>query len=369
VNGYDYLIVGAGFAGSVVARELADRGRKCLVVDRRDHIAGNVYDEYDRVGVRIHRYGPHIFNANSDEIVAWLSRFTDWWPYEHRVLARTSKGLVPVPVNRTTIERFFGIELRSESACRKWLDQIIPFQATPPVNVEEKVVGEVGWQLYEELFKPYTEKQWGRHPRDLSPSVVGRLAARVSDDDRYFTSKFQAQPADGYTAMFERILDHPLIEVKTSTEGDEALGGHTYYGHLVWTGPVDEYFQHHYGPLPWRSLKFRLYHEHKPDHGFELPVGVVNTPGHDVETTRVTEYRQLTGQDHDWTTLHYEFPSDEGDPYYPVPSKEAHELYRRYEEATVALPGTTFVGRLATYKYLSMHQVIGQALRVARNLP
>jgi UDP-galactopyranose mutase len=355
------LVVGAGFAGATVARQLHDQGRDVLVVDRRDHIAGNAYDEHNEHGVLFHRYGPHIFNANDLRIVEFLSRFTSWRFYEHRVLALTRVGLVPVPVNRTTVAALTGIELETEQQTSELLDQLRA-HIHDPQTVEEQVLSEVGLTIYDDLFRDYTEKQWGRPARLLDKSVVGRLRARLSDDDRYSLNRFQAMPIDGYTAMFARILEG--IEVRLSTDAQSF--DLEDFEHVVWTGPIDEAFGLCFGRLPWRSLEF----EHKHYESTELyqPVGTVNYPSAEFAFTRVTEWRHLTGQGGDWTTLTSEYPLGVGDPYYPVPAADAHAMYERYERLARRASKMTFVGRLARYQYLSMHQVVGQALKAGRTL-
>jgi UDP-galactopyranose mutase len=355
------LVVGAGFAGAIMARQLHDSGHAVRVVDRRDHIAGNAYDEPNEHGVLYHRYGPHIFNANDVRIVEFLSRFTDWRAYEHRVLALTRNGLVPVPVNRTTVSLLTGLPLKTEQETAELLEDLrIPND--DPQNVEEQVLSEVGLLIYEELFRDYTEKQWGRPGRSLDRSVVGRLRARLTDDDRYSLNRFQAMPSDGYTAMFRRLLDG--IDVTLNTDARELNVDD--FDHVVWTGPIDEAFGFCFGKLPWRSLEFE--HQHYESTELYQPVGTVNYPSAKFAFTRVTEWRHLTGQDADWTTLTSEYPLGIGDPYYPVPAADAHAMYERYDRLAKRATKMTFVGRLARYQYLSMHQVVGQALKAARTL-
>jgi UDP-galactopyranose mutase len=358
---YDYLIVGAGFAGAVIAEQLNARGKRVLLVDRRDHVAGNAYDSYDETGVLVHRYGPHFFHTNAPHVVDYLSRFTDWHPYEHRVLASVDGQLLPVPVNRTTLERFYGVELPDDAAaCNLLAHMQIPVAS--PRNSEEVCLARVGPDLYEAIFRPYTVKQWGREPAELDPTVCGRIPVRIDRDDRYFTDDFQALPAEGYTAMFARMLQH--VEVRTGVEGQTLLSSAE---RVVWTGPVDEAFGWRYGKLAWRSLKFELQHVQALDP--VQPATVVNWPSRDVEHTRITEYRQATGQGGEWTSLHVETPSSAGDPYYPVPSPQARELYAGYAELAKRRRDWTFVGRLARYQYLEMGQVVAQALKIARSLP
>ena len=365
---YDVLVVGAGYAGSVMAERLAtEAGQRVLVIDRRDHIAGNAYDYHDEHGVLVHKYGPHIFHTNSQKVVDYLSRFTEWRPYEHRVLARVDGKLVPMPINRTTINELYGLGLEADEDVERFLEE-----RAEPVdyirNSEDVVVAKVGRELYEKFFRGYTRKQWQRDPSELAASVCARIPIRTNTDDRYFTDSFQEIPRDGYTAMFERILDHPLIDVSLGTDFWD-VRNEVEYGHTVYTGPVDKYFDYEFGPLPYRSLEFELRNVPTPDGGLHLPTGSVNEPDFEVPYTRTTEFRHISGQSpHTSSTLAVEFPRAEGDPYYPIPNDETRALYKRYEERGAALPDVTFVGRLARYQYLNMDQVVGQALSVAEKL-
>jgi UDP-galactopyranose mutase len=360
---FDWLIVGAGFAGSVLAERLAtQRGDKVLVIDRRDHIAGNAYDHLDEAGVLIHRYGPHIFHTNSEAVFSHLSKFTAWRPYEHRVLAEvvsptTGRTVqVPMPINLDTINTLYGLSLTEEEV-EGWMAA----RAEKPDQIrtsEDVVVAKVGRELYELFFRGYTRKQWALDPSELDKSVTARVPTRTNTDDRYFTDRFQAMPRDGYTAMFARMLDQPGITVRTGMDFAEARKRFS-FRRIIWTGPVDEYFGFRYGKLPYRSLKFR--HE-TLDREWALPTGTVNHPAEETPFTRVSEYKWITGQQHPRTSVTYEFPSAEGDPYYPIPRPENAALYKRYEALADAEQDTWFVGRLATYRYYNMDQVVGQAL-------
>jgi UDP-galactopyranose mutase len=360
----DWLIVGAGFAGTTLAERIASqRDENVLIVDRRPHIGGNAYDRPDEAGVLIHQYGPHIFHTNSDEIVDYLSQFTAWRPYEHRVLAEVRGGLVPIPINRTTLNKLFGLELGTDAEAAAYLAS----RAEPVGEIrtsEDVVVSAVGRELYELFFQGYTRKQWGIDPSGLDKAVTARIPTRTNTDDRYFGDKHQIMPADGYTAMFRNMLDHSNIDVLLGTDyrdvKDRIAAGHTIY-----TGPIDEYFDFRFGKLPYRSLRF----EHKVvDEARFQPVAVVNYPSPDVPYTRITEYKHLTGQKHPKTSITYEYPSAEGDPYYPIPRPENQELFKKYEALADATPDVTFVGRLATYRYYNMDQVVGQALATFRRL-
>ena len=363
----DALVVGAGFAGSILAERLATQcDQRVLVIDTRDHIAGNAYDYVDEHGVLVHKYGPHIFHTNAMKVVDYLSRFTDWRPYEHRVLARVGGQLVPIPINRTTVNELYGLSLETDEEVQAFYDERaekIDFIKTS----EDAVVSKVGRDLYETFFRGYTRKQWQRDPSELHGSVASRIPTRTNTDDRYFTDEWQKMPAEGYTAMFERLLGHPNIEVRTGVNYFD-VRGEIDAGHTVYTGPVDRYFDRCYGELPYRSLEFQLRTEATPDFGLLQPSGSINEPGEDVPYTRTTEFRHLTGQRHDQSTLAVEYPRAEGDPYYPIPTDETKALYKRYEALAAEEEKVTFVGRLARYQYLNMDQVTAQALSTFEKL-
>lgn len=356
------LVVGAGFAGATCARQLAEAGYAVTVVDRREHIGGNAYDHLDAHGVLVHRYGPHIFHTNSEKVFAFLSRFTEWRLYEHRVLAQVGELQLPIPINRTTINRLYGLDL-DEAGVAAYLDGVRePRQ--PLASSEDVVLNSVGRHLCDTFFRGYTRKQWGLELGELSAGVAARIPTRSNDDDRYFTDRFQGMPLQGYTAMFERLLDHPGITVRTGTEY-RAVRAEQAWDHLVFSGPVDEYFDFRLGKLPYRSLRFE--HRHVADSGLVQAVGTVNHPNEHAYT-RETEFRHLTGQAHGGTSLVREFPTDEGDPYYPIPAAANEALYKRYEALADAEAGVTFVGRLAQYRYYNMDQVVAAALHASEQL-
>ncbi len=358
---YDYLVVGAGFAGAVMAERLArDGGKRVLVIDRRTHIGGNAYDHYDAAGILVHRYGPHIFHTNSPDIVDYLSHFTDWRPYEHRVLADIDGTRVPMPINRTTLNRLYCLDLATDGEAAAFLSSRAE-PVEPVVTSADVVISKVGRELYETFFRGYTRKQWGLDPSELDKSVTARVPTRTNTDDRYFTDSFQAMPAQGYTAMFNAMLDHPLIDIELGVDFRD-ISDRIEFGRLVYTGPIDEYFGYRYGKLPYRSLDFR--HE-TLNKEWVQPVAVVNYPLETVPYTRVTEYKHLTGQTAPQTSVTYEYPCAEGDPYYPVPRPENEALFKRYE-ALARSSSVLFVGRLATYRYYNMDQVVGQALATYR---
>ncbi|MFL6514692.1 MAG: UDP-galactopyranose mutase [Chthoniobacterales bacterium] len=359
---FDYLVVGAGFAGSVVAERLArELNQTVLLCDRRNHVGGNAYDCADKAGVLIHQYGPHIFHTNSKEIFDYLSQFTAWRAYEHRVLASVNGTLYPVPVNLDTINRVFGLDL-SEHQAQNFLASVA--ETRDPIRTSEDVVlSRVGRELYEKFFRGYTRKQWGLDPSQLDAQVTARIPVRTNRDDRYFTDAFQFMPKQGFTRMFENMLDHPNITIDLNADYREVCK-HVRFRKLIFTGPVDEFFEYRFGKLPYRSLEFR--HE-TLDQEWLQPVAVVNYPN-EFDYTRITEFKHLTGQKSPRTSIVYEYPRASGDPYYPVPRPENAAIYSRYRELADSTSNVHFVGRLATYRYYNMDQVVGQALTLYKKL-
>jgi UDP-galactopyranose mutase len=359
---FDYLIVGAGFAGSVLAERLASvANKKVLIIDQRNHIAGNAYDYYNEDGVLIHKYGPHIFHTNSKNIIDYLGQFTEWRPYEHRVLASVDGQLVPIPINLNTINQLYGLNLCSET-----IDQFFEKRAEKVDKVrtsEDVVISKVGRELYEKFFKGYTKKQWDLDPSELDASVTARVPVRNNRDNRYFTDTYQLMPLHGYTKMFENMLSHPNIKVMLNTDYRE-IADVVPYKNLIYTGPIDEYFNFCYGKLPYRSINFKFETLDLETYQF---TGTINYPN-EYAYTRITEFKYLTGQQHKKTTIVYEFPSAEGDPYYPIPRLENAEIYRKYEALAATMTNTYFTGRLATYKYYNMDQVVAQSLTLFKKL-
>ncbi len=352
---YDCLIVGAGFAGSVCAERLASAGRRVLLCDKRGHIGGNAYDHYDDAGILIHRYGPHIFHTASPRIFRYLSSFTNWRPYEHHVLASVDGRLLPFPINIDTVNRLYDLALDESN-----IEEFYQRRAEPigrPRTSEDVVLSRVGRDLYEKFFRNYTRKQWGLDPSELDAAVAARVPARTDRDDRYFTDAFQAMPLHGYTRLFERMLDLPNITVVLNTDYRD-LVREVSFREMIDTGPIDAYFDQRFGPLPYRSLDFAFETHDCPKY---QPGAVINYPNEHAYT-RITEFKYLTGQTHHKTTIVKEFPRDDGDPYYPVPRAENAERYRAYKKLADATPKVHFVGRLATYKYYNMDQVVAQAL-------
>ncbi|MDQ6629877.1 MAG: UDP-galactopyranose mutase [Pseudomonadota bacterium] len=360
--GFDTLVVGAGFAGSVLAERLASElGQRVLVVDKRPHIGGNAYDRYDDAGVLMHPYGPHIFHTNSADIFEYLSRFTEWRPYQHRVLASVDGQEVPMPINLDTVNKLYGLKLTAFEM-QAWFDSVAE-KKDRLVTSEDAVVSKVGRELYNKFFRGYTRKQWGLDPSELDASVTSRVPTRTNRDDRYFADTYQAMPKHGYTRMFEKMLAHPNIKVMLNTDYRE-VADLLPWKHMVYTGPIDAFFNHRHGKLPYRSLEFK--HVTLEQDQFQA-VGTVNYPN-DYAYTRISEFKHITGQKHSATSIVYEYPKAEGDPYYPVPRPENAALYRLYEADAEKMHNVTFVGRLATYKYYNMDQVVGQSLAAFKRL-
>jgi UDP-galactopyranose mutase len=359
---FDYLVVGAGFAGSTIAERLAaDAGKKVLICDRRPHIGGNAYDHHDADGILVHKYGPHIFHTNARSVFDYLSAFTEWRPYQHRVLASVDGQLLPVPINLDTVNRLYGLNLTSFE-----LEKFFESVAEPVAKVrtsEDVIVSKVGRELYDKFFRNYTRKQWGLDPSELDAMVTARVPVRTNRDDRYFTDTYQVMPLHGYTRMFERMLSHPNIKILLNADYRE-IKAMIPHREVIFTGPVDEYFGYRLGRLPYRSLNFKF---ETRNVAVAQAGPVINYPNEQAYT-RVTEFKYLTGQEHPKTTLVYEYACAEGDPYYPIPRPENAALYKRYQELAAATPGVHFLGRLGTYKYYNMDQVVAQALTLYSKL-
>jgi UDP-galactopyranose mutase len=356
------LIVGTGFTGSVIARQLSDADHKVAIIDKRPHIGGNAFDSHDSNGVLIHNYGPHIFHTNSEQIFNYLSQFTQWLNYEHRVRSVVNNQHYPFPINKDTVNKLYNLDLDEEGI--KSFFENVREPRNPIKTSEDVVLNSVGRDLYEKFFLNYTKKQWGLHPSELKAGVAARIPVRTNNDDRYFTDKFQVMPLNGYTKMFECMLDHPNISVSTGVNFADVKDQYPDH-HIVYTGPIDEYFDFCFGKLPYRSLRFE--HEHFPCMERFQEVGTINFPN-DYDYTRVTEFKHLTGQVYSGTSTVKEYPQAEGDPYYPVPNDVNEALFKQYENLAKSEPNVTFVGRLAQYRYYNMDQVVGAALTAAKKL-
>lgn len=378
---WDFLIIGAGFSGLVLAERLATQlGKRSLIVEKRDHIGGNSYDYYDAAGVLVHKYGPHYFRTNSQKIKDYLSAFTAWQPVAYKILSYTEGRYWNFPINLNTFEQIIGRKSTSAAFARYLEEKRVPIET--PKNSEQVIVSQVGWELYEKFFLGYTLKQWKKHPQELDASVCGRIPIRTNRDDRYLKESFQALPREGYHRLFANMLAAAGDKVKVELNTDYRSVQNKYdFGQVVYTGPVDEYFDCKYGRLPYRSLRF----EHESfdatallereaiagKKGFWQPAMQVNFPN-EQDFTRIVEIKHATQQSCANTTIVREYPEDfvpnEKEPYYPIPNRATSQLYRKYKALADEEKGVHFIGRLATYRYYNMDQVVGMALNCFERL-
>lgn len=357
----DILIIGAGISGAVLAERYASIGKKVLIIEKRDHIAGNCYDYVDENGILVSKYGAHLFHTNDESVWEYVNKFSEWYPWEHKVIARVGDKTVPIPVNIITVNELFGTTITNEEEMKTWLEEHRSPIAKPS-NGEEAVLSRVGPVLYEKMFKHYTKKQWDKYPAELDASVLERIPVRTNFDDRYFSDTYQALPKGGYTQLFENVLDHPNIEVLLETDYFDVKGQYSNYEKLFYTGPVDRFFEFKHSlleKLEYRSINFV---SETVDAEFFQENSVVNYPGTEVDFTRIIEYKHFGNQKSDKTTIVKEFTVDEGEPYYPVPNPRNQEIYARYKEEADQLTDVYFVGRLANYKYFNMDQAFKNAL-------
>ncbi|WP_337269010.1 UDP-galactopyranose mutase [Oryzifoliimicrobium ureilyticus] len=362
---YDWLIVGAGFTGAVLAERIASQlGQKVLVVDRRDHIAGNAYDYRGPLGILVHKYGPHIFHTNSKMVWNYLSRFTQWMPYFHKVVGSVDGQFVPIPFNINSIEMTFPQGM-AQRLCEELVETYGFGKKIPIMKLRETDAPNMRYiadYVYDKVFKNYTFKQWNLRPEDLDPMVTARVPFFISRDDRYFQDTYQAMPREGYTRLFERMLDHENIHVSLETEYKHAVESNP-DARVVFTGPIDEFFDYQFGALPYRSLRFEMRQE--PDQ-WAQPVGTVNYPN-EFDFTRITELKHLTRDRADGTLLIEEYPeayvAGKNEPYYPVPTPDTSKMLKPYQELAGSLSGKVwFAGRLGDYAYYNMDQACGRAL-------
>jgi len=365
----DWLIVGAGFTGCTLAERIASQlGKKVLLVDRRPHIGGNAYDHYDDHGVLVHKYGPHIFHTNSRKVWEYLSQFTEWRPYYHRVLASIEGQLVPLPFNLNAIHLLFPRRM-AERLEEKLIGTYGYGTKIPILRLREEQDAELRFladYVYKYVFEGYTLKQWGMRPEELDGSVTARVPILVSRDDRYFQDTYQAMPKYGYTRMFEKMISHPNISVLLNADWKE-IEGHISFDFLVFTGPIDEFFDYLHGELAYRSLRFSFEYVYDVLNSHVQPVGTINYPNEHT-FTRITEFKHLTGQHHIGSTLAIEYPEtyipSENEPYYPVLKKENQEKYDLYRREASKLKNVIFAGRLGEYRYYNMDQAVARALKV-----
>lgn len=353
---FDVLVIGCGLAGMTASRILAEKGHKVLIVDKRNHIGGNIYDYYNEAGILIHKYGPHIFHTNNEEVWKFLSRFTEWREYQHTVLSYVNGTLVPMPINLDTINMLYSTNY--DSITIKDFFNNVKENVNEINNSKDVIVSQVGEELYKLFFEGYTKKQWDLYPYELGKEVTSRVPTRHNRDPRYFTDRYQGMPKHGYTKMAESILDHENIKIMLNTTYEE-IKNEINYDKIIFTGCIDEFFEEKYGELPYRSLNFI---EETHDKEFYQTVGVVNYPN-DYEYTRITEYKYFTGQKHDKTTIMKEISSATGEPYYPIPKLENKDLYAKYKKEAEDSKDVYFLGRLGTYSYMNMDAVVDQAIK------
>ena len=357
----DILIIGAGISGAVLAERYAAIGKKVLILEKRDHIAGNCYDYIDENGILVSKYGAHLFHTQYEEVWKYVNKFSNWYKWEHKVIAKVDGQLVPIPVNITTVNKLFNENISTEAEMEAWLEKT-RIDIPNPANGEEAVLNKVGHELYEKMFRHYTKKQWDKYPEELDASVLERIPVRKNFDDRYFGDKYQALPEGGYTQMFEKILAHPNITVRLDTDYFDVKDEISGYTKLFYTGPIDRFFEFKHSleeKLEYRSINFvkeTLNVQHFQENS------VVNYPGMEVDFTRIIEYKHFGNQQTEKTTIVREFTTDEGEPYYPVPNARNREIYEKYKEEAEQLKDIYFVGRLANYKYFNMDQAFKNAL-------
>ncbi|WP_293896315.1 UDP-galactopyranose mutase [Flavobacterium sp.] len=357
----EILIIGAGISGAVLAERYASLGKKVLLIEKRNHIAGNCYDYIDENGILVSKYGAHLFHTNDETVWNYVNRFCKWYPWEHKVIARVGDKTVPIPVNITTVNELFGTDISNEQEMSAWLEENrLPIEA--PANGEEAVLNRVGLVLYEKMFKHYTKKQWDKYPAELDASVLERIPVRTNYDDRYFSDTYQALPVGGYTKLFENILNHPNIDVLLETDYFDVKEQYQDYEKVFYTGAIDRFFEFTKNldeKLEYRSINF-------VSETFDIPYfqenSVVNYPGTEVDYTRIIEYKHFGNQQSEKTTVVKEYTVAEGEPYYPVPNQRNQEIYKRYKMEADKLLDVHFVGRLANYKYFNMDQAFKNAL-------
>lgn len=360
---YDYLVVGAGLSGCVVAERIASQlNRRVLLVEKRDHIGGNCYDFYNDDGILIHKYGPHWFHTNSAVVFRYLSQFTRWRFHDHKVRSCVNGKLFPFPINLCTVNELYGMDLKRPAELQAFFDSVRIEQFGSPRNAEEVIISQIGWDLYNKFFLNYTIKQWAIHPINLEASVTARIPVRLNEDDRYFTDTYQGVPENGYTEMFNKMISSKLITVLMKTDFTEIIDQIS-FDKMIYTGSIDGYFDHMFGILPYRSLRF----EHTTfDMEYFQPYQQINYPN-DFDFTRVIEWKHATGQKHPKTTITKEFPCHEdgtNEKLYPVMTRDNLELYNRYKAEAHKLRTVKFCGRLAEYKYYNMDQVVARALSI-----
>lgn len=360
---YDFLIVGAGFSGCVLAERIASQlNKKVLIVEKRNHIGGNAYDYYNEYGILVHKYGPHWFHTNDKKVFQYLSQFTEWIPHYHRVRTYVDGMLLPIPINMDTVNMLYGMNLQSPQEVQAFYDSVRDKSITKPQNAEEMVISLVGEDLYKKFFKGYTLKQWEIHPRELAASVTARIPTRTNRDDRYFTDTYQCMPKYGYTAMFEKMIQHKNIHVLLKVDYKEVIDV-IKFNKMIYTGPIDTFFDYIHGKLPYRSLRFE--HETYPQEFYQA-YQQINYPN-EYDFTRIVEWKHATHQKHPYTTITKEYSllaGENDEKYYPIPKEDNHERFNLYKKEAEKEKNVYFCGRLADYKYYNMDQVVARALHI-----
>lgn len=357
---FDVVIVGAGISGLTLAERYALIGKRVLVVESRNHIGGNCYDYHDKCGLLVAKYGPHYFRTNDEGVWDYVKKFSEWKKFEAKVVAHVDGKKVSIPININTINQVFGIKIRGEDEMSRWLEEN-RLRIANPKNAEEAALSRVGPVLYKKIFKEYTQKQWGKDPKELSREITDRIPVRTNFDDRYFEEKYQAIPVMGYTALFEKMIESNNIKVILNKNWNELKNQVEYSEKLFFTGRIDLYFNEKFGSLEYRSIRFELETYNRENYQDYVQE---NFPSIEVPYTRIVEYKRMTGQKHPMTTISKEFPTWDGDPYYPVASEKNKKTYSEYQNASKELErsGIYFAGRLANYKYFNMDQAFRNSL-------
>lgn len=362
MNQYDYLIVGAGFSGAVLAERLASQlDKKVLLVEKRAHTGGNAYDYHNKDGILVHKYGPHIFHTKYEEVWQYLSQFTQWNGYQHRVLAHVDGKNVPIPINLTTVNTLLNRSFTEEEL--KDYFESVRLKLSSINNSRDVIVSQVGDFFYEKFFKNYTFKQWGVYPEKLLPEVTKRIPVRYNTDDKYFSDKYQGLPLEGYSVLFDRMLSHNNITIVLNTDYKK-IAEQVEFDRLICTGPIDYFFDYRFGKLPYRSLRFD---PETLDREYFQEGAVINYPN-DNKFIRITEFKHMTLQKHPKTTIFREYPIEDGEPYYPMPMADAMGLYEKYRKEALKLRSVYFLGRLGEYKYYNMDRVVKRALDVFKDI-
>lgn len=361
---FDYLVVGAGLTGATLARKFAEIGKRVLVIDKREHIGGNTFDYLDhKTGIRLSKYGAHIFHTDNEEVWDFVNRFSHWLPYTHKVKSYVNDQFVPIPVNIETVNTLFGLHISNELEMKQWLKSVQILNE--PHNSRDSALARVGKDLYELMFENYTKKQWDLYPEELEPSVMERIPVRTDFNERYFNNKYEGLPKDGYTEFVYNILDHNNIEVRLNAPYYKSFAEQ--FKKIFFTGRIDDYFAKKFGELEYRSLDFE--YETLNQESFQL-VPVVNYPSLNYDFTRIIEYKKFYGTKSPYTVIAKEYSSDVGEAYYPIPSPKNRKIYRQYQEEAKRLEkdGIYFAGRLAEYKYYNMDEAIASALNLFKQV-